>query len=70
MKDSSLNMKLIVVALPASVWAVAAFGYGPWLERIPIGGVWAEYCKKFGVASDESWLADVRKYEKEVLSKR
>ena len=21
------------------VWAVGVFGYGPWLERIPIGGV-------------------------------
>ena len=40
------------------------------LKLYPFGDVWAEYCKKFGVAADESWLADVRKYEKDVLSKR
>ena len=40
------------------------------LKLYPFGDVWAEYCKKFGVAADESWLADVRKYEKEVLLKR
>ena len=40
------------------------------LKLYPFGEVWAEYCKKCGVAADESWLAEVRKYEKDVLAKR
>ena len=40
------------------------------LKLYPFGDVWEEYCKKFGLKADESWLDDVCKYEKEVLAKR
>lgn len=40
------------------------------LKLYPFGDVWVEYCKKFGLKADESWLDDVCKYEKEVLAKR
>ena len=40
------------------------------LKLYPFGEVWAEYCRKFGVAADESWLDEVRAYEKGVLATR
>ena len=40
------------------------------LKMLPIGEVWAEYCKQCGVAADQSWFEEVKKYEKEVLLKR
>ena len=40
------------------------------LKLYPLGDVWTEYCKKFGLAADESWLDDVRKYEQNVFAKR
>ena len=36
----------------------------------PVGDVWAEFCRRAGVVADESWLKQVQKYEKDVLSKR
>lgn len=40
------------------------------LKTMPFGFVWEEYCKQCGVKNDREWLADVKAYEKEVLSKR
>lgn len=40
------------------------------IKTLPFGAVWAEYCKRCGVPADESWFEEVKKYEKEVLSKR
>ena len=38
--EENINLKMkLLCALAVSVWAVGGFGYGPWLERIPIGGV-------------------------------
>jgi len=40
------------------------------LKTLPFGAVWDYYCMKSDVPVAESWLADVRAYEKNVLSKR
>lgn len=41
------------------------------LKMLPIGDVWAEYCKVCGVPADDSeWFSEIEKYEAEVLSKR
>lgn len=40
------------------------------MKTMPAGAVWAEYCERCGVPSGMEWLDDVRKYEKDVLSKR
>ena len=40
------------------------------IKTLPFGDIWAEYCKRCGVAGDKSWFDEVTKYEKEVLSKR
>ena len=40
------------------------------LKTMPFGDVWVKYCETCGVAGDESWFEDVKKYEAEVLSKR
>ena len=40
------------------------------LKSMPFGAVFAEYCEREGVPSDARWLDDVKKYEKDVLSKR
>ena len=38
---------------------------------LPIGDVWAEYCKVCGVpANDSEWFGEIEKYEAETLSKR
>jgi L-rhamnose isomerase len=39
-------------------------------KNYPVEEVWAEFCKRANVPADESWLKDVQKYEKDVLSKR
>ncbi|OLS42204.1 L-rhamnose isomerase [Bacillus sp. MRMR6] len=39
-------------------------------KTYPFGAVWDYYCEKMGVPVRESWLEDVKGYEKEVLSKR
>ena len=62
-------LNLFLRALP--VLRFAALASDPSVRRpYPFGDVWAEYCRKFGVAADESWLDEVRKYEKDVLAKR
>lgn len=39
-------------------------------KSYPFGAVWDYYCAKQGVPVREEWLAEVKKYEKEVLLKR
>lgn len=40
------------------------------LKTLPFGAVWEEYCEREGVVASAKWLDEVKKYEKEVLSKR
>ena len=40
------------------------------IKSLPFGAVWDYYCEKKGVPVGENWLAEVKLYEKEVLSKR
>lgn len=40
------------------------------MKSYPFGAVWDYYCATANVPIRESWLADVKKYEKEVLLKR
>jgi len=37
---------------------------------LPVGAVWDYYCAKQGVPVGDAWLAEVKQYEKDVLSKR
>lgn len=37
---------------------------------LPFGEVWDEYCRRCGVPLDGEWLAEVQRYEREVLSER
>ncbi len=39
-------------------------------KMLPFGEVWDEYCRRCGVPSDGQWLAEVQRYEREVLSER
>ena len=39
-------------------------------KTYPFDAVWNEYCARCGVPAGEEWFADVKKYEKDVLSKR
>lgn len=39
-------------------------------KTMPLGAVWDMHCEQQGVPSGESWLAEVRAYEKSVLAKR
>ncbi len=40
------------------------------MKMLPLGDVWAEYCKVCGVASDTSWFEEIMDYEKNVQLKR
>lgn len=40
------------------------------IKTLPWEDVWNEYCKKENVMSENEWFNDLRKYEKDVLSKR
>jgi len=40
------------------------------LKSLPFGAVWDYYCEKSGVPVGESWLDEVKKYEKNVTGKR
>jgi len=40
------------------------------LKTLPFGAVWDYYCAKSGVPVGDTWLAEVKQYEKDVLSKR
>ena len=39
-------------------------------KSLPFGAVWDFYCESKGVPVGEAWLAEVKRYETEVLSKR
>ena len=39
-------------------------------RSLPFGAVWDYYCETKGVPVGEAWLAEVKRYEKNVLSKR
>lgn len=39
-------------------------------KSLPFGAVWDYYCAKKGVPVGDAWLAEVKAYEKDVLSKR
>jgi L-rhamnose isomerase len=39
-------------------------------KTLPFGAVWDFYCENKGVPVGEAWLAEVKRYENEVLSKR
>ena len=40
------------------------------LKTYPFGDVWDYFCEKLGAPVKESWFAEVKKYEAEVLAKR
>lgn len=40
------------------------------LKTYPFGAIWDYYCESMDVPVGESWLTEVKEYEKEVLSKR
>ena len=40
------------------------------LKTLPFGAVWDYYCLQMGVPAGTDWLAEVRKYESDVLSGR
>ena len=39
-------------------------------KSLPLVAVWDYYCQRAGVPVGEAWLADVKAYERDVLSKR
>ena len=39
-------------------------------RTLPFGAVWDYYCESKGVPVGENWLAEVKRYEKDVLSRR
>jgi len=40
------------------------------IKTLPAGAVWDFYCAQQGMPSGLAWLDEVRKYERDVLSKR
>ena len=40
------------------------------IKTLPFGGVWDEYCRRNDVPVGQAWLAEVKSYEKSVLSQR
>jgi L-rhamnose isomerase len=40
------------------------------MKSLPFGAVWDYYCLRAGVPVGELWLAEVKRYEKDVLSRR
>jgi L-rhamnose isomerase len=39
-------------------------------KSLPFGAVWDHYCRSRGVSAGRDWLAEVKAYERDVLSKR
>jgi len=39
-------------------------------RSLPFGAVWDHYCESQGVPVGEAWLADVKRYERDVLFRR
>jgi L-rhamnose isomerase len=77
----SRNMaKALLLALVAPIKTMkAAEAAGDYTTRLalmeeakslPFGAVWDYYCEKLGTPVGEAWLAEVKQYEKDVLSKR
>jgi len=40
------------------------------IKTLPFGPVWDRYCETAGVPVAEAWLREIKRYEKEILSKR
>lgn len=40
------------------------------LKTLPFGDIWEHYCEVQGVPATQAWFDEVRRYEREVLSKR
>lgn len=40
------------------------------IKSLPFGAIWDFYCESQNVPAGEHWLAEVKRYEKEILSKR
>lgn len=40
------------------------------VKTLPFGDVWNEYCERFDLPGGEEWFDEIKKYEKDVLSKR
>lgn len=40
------------------------------IKMLPLGDVWAEYCRSCNVAAGTEWFDEIKKYESEVLLKR
>ena len=39
-------------------------------KAMPVGDVWNEFCERKEVPRGETWLREVKRYEREVLSQR
>lgn len=39
-------------------------------KMLPFGAVWDRYCDRSGVAVGDAWLAEVKRYEADVMSRR
>jgi L-rhamnose isomerase len=39
-------------------------------KSLPFGAVWDYFCRKQNVPVGAAWLADIKSYEKQVLSRR
>jgi L-rhamnose isomerase len=39
-------------------------------KLLPLGAVWDEHCRRQGAPPDRAWFAEIRRYEREVLSLR
>ncbi len=40
------------------------------LKTLPFGAVWDHYCRRQDVPAGRDWLAEVKAYERDVLSQR
>jgi len=40
------------------------------IKMLPLGDVWAEYCKECGIPAGKDWFKEIEAYEKDVLLKR
>ena len=40
------------------------------IKMLPLGDVWAEYCKECGIEAGKDWFKEIETYEKDVLLKR
>jgi L-rhamnose isomerase len=39
-------------------------------KTLPLGAVWEEFCRRSEVPGERQWMAEVKAYESEVLSRR